>query len=177
MSSRSAVTKLRVLLIIDLLIVAFAAGSYYLVQRPMPAEFQVTNLTFDPFEADVGKPIIISVNVTNVGDEAGDYSVGLMINDVLKENKTVQLSGGASTVAEFTVTEAKAGTYNVKIGNLSGIFKITAAPITPTHRLSITVIPYTPDVTMTFTINGTSYKPPYSALLNEGWYIIHVPEN
>ena len=177
MLSRSAVTKLRVLLIIDLLIVAFAAGSYYLVQRPMPAEFQVTNLTFDPFEAGEGQPIIISVNVTNVGDEAGDYSVGLIINDVLKENKTVRLSGGASTVAEFTVTEAKAGTYNVKIGNLSGIFKITAAPITPTHRLSIIVIPYTPDVTMTFTINGTSYKPPYSALLNEGWYTIHVPED
>ena len=59
MSSRSAVTTLKIILIIDILIVAFAVGGYYYIQPqygpaavplpppPKPAEFQVTNLTLN----------------------------------------------------------------------------------------------------------------------------------
>jgi len=143
MRKRFALTRLQAILIIDLLIVASATGSYYYIQSqiestavptpppPKPAEFQVTNLTLNTLEAEEGQPIIIAVNVTNVGEESGSYFVVLYINDVLKENKTVELAGGETTPVEFTVTEINEGTYNIRIDDLTGTFKIIAAPPTP----------------------------------------------
>ena len=121
---------------IDLIIVAFAAGGHYNIQTrskptpmpppPIPAEFQVTNLTINRPEAGVGELIKISVKVSNIGEEACSYLVNLVINDVFRENKTIQLSGGENTTVQFTVTEASEGSYSVKIGSLTGTSKITA---------------------------------------------------
>jgi len=81
---RSATAGLRSTRIVDLIIVAmiiiaFAIGgyNYYAVTLSPPlkeAEFQVTDLAINPAEAGVDQPIIISANVTNVGEEAGNYS-------------------------------------------------------------------------------------------------------
>ncbi len=140
MVSRSAITKVKAIFIIDVIIVAIAAGSYFYLQNqgmlpiaPKPAEFTVTNLTIDPLEAEVGQPILISVNVTNVGEEEGNYSVNLTINDVLKENQTILLLGGESKIVEFTDIESAEGNYTVKIDDLSGSFKIKAAPPTTSN--------------------------------------------
>jgi hypothetical protein len=147
MPSRSAVTKLQVILIIDLLVVAFAAGGYYYVQSLPPplkkAEFQVTNLTIDPLEAGTDQPITISVNVTNVGEETGNHSVTLTINDAVKETKTAQLLGNESKIVEFQVTESSEGSYFVKIEGLNGTFTISAAPPPSTFKLSdLLISPY-----------------------------------
>ena len=133
----SAITKLQALLVIDLIIVALAAGGYYYVNSLTPplkkAEFQVTNLTIDPLEAEVGEPILISVNVTNVGNEEGSYSANLTINGVLKQNQTILFSGGESRIIEFTDIENAEGNYTVKINGLSGSFRIKAAPPTTSN--------------------------------------------
>jgi len=143
-SPSSAITKLQALLVIDLIIVAFAAVGYYRFQTlseptptpptpppPKPAEFQIANLTIDRPEAGVGELVRISVEVSNVGEEAGSYSVNLTINDVIRETITIQLSGGENTTVEFTVTETSEGNYSVKIGSLTGTFKIVATPPPP----------------------------------------------
>ena len=132
MLSRSAITRLKVILVVDLIIVAFAAGGYYLVQTlseptPVPAGFSVYGLNISPDEAGAGEPITISVKVSNVGEEAGSYSVNLIINDVFRKAETIQLSGAENTTVKFTVTEASEGSYSVKIGSLTGTYKITAA--------------------------------------------------
>jgi hypothetical protein len=128
-------TKLKIILIIDVIIVAIAAGSYFYLQAqgllrtaPKPAEFTVTNLTINPLEADVGEPILISVNITNIGELEGTYNLNLTINDVLQENRTIILLGGASTIEEFTVIQNTEGNYTVKINGLTGSFKIKVAP-------------------------------------------------
>jgi len=143
MHKRFALTRLQAILIIDLLIVASAAGGYYYIQSqiestamptpppPKPAEFQVTNLTFNALEAEENQPIIIAVNVANVGEESGSYSVVLYINDILKENKTVQLAGNKTTSVEFIVIETNEGTYTARIDDLTGTFKIIATSPTP----------------------------------------------
>jgi hypothetical protein len=142
-----AITKLKAIFVIDLIIVALAVGGYYYVQSLPPpikkAEFQVTNLTVDPVEAGVGQPIIISANVTNLGEEAGNYSVNLTIDDVVKENKTVQLLGGTSEIVEFIVTKSNEGSYSVKIEELNGTFIITDMPLPTTLEISDLIIsPY-----------------------------------
>lgn len=91
---------------------------------PKPAEFQLTNLIIDPQVTDQSTPVTISIKVTNVGETTGSYPMDLKINDAVKESKTVQLAGGETTTATFTVTEANKGTYAVAIGNLTGEFTV-----------------------------------------------------
>jgi len=146
-SPSSAITKLKAIFVIDLIIVALAAGGYYYVQSLPPplkkAEFQVTNLTVDPVEAGVGQPIIISANVTNLGEEAGNYSMDLTIDDVVKETKTVRLLGGDSEIVEFIVAENNEGSYSVKIEGLNGTFIVTDVPPPATLEVSnLTISPY-----------------------------------
>ena len=134
MSSRSAITKLKAILIIDLIIVAFAGGGYFYVQstfeRPKAAAFVLSNLTINPSEAEINQPIMISVNVTNIGTEAGTYSADLLIDDEPSQNKTIQLSGAESIIVEFTVDGIAEGSHSVKIGDLTGSFIVTAPPPT-----------------------------------------------
>jgi hypothetical protein len=64
MKSSSALTKLKAILIIDVLIVAVAAGVYFylqaeglLVGAPKQAEFILNNFTINPLEAEVYEPV------------------------------------------------------------------------------------------------------------------------
>jgi len=89
MLSRSARTKLKTILVIDILIVAVAAGVYFYLQaeglivaEPKQAEFIVTDLKINPVEAEVYEPILVTVNVTNIGDEQGEYVANLTINNI-----------------------------------------------------------------------------------------------
>jgi hypothetical protein len=151
----SAITKLQALLVIDLIIVAFAVVGYYNIQAqseqtPVPTGLSVYDLNISPDEAGIGEPVTISVKVSNVGEDAGSYSVNLVINDVFREAETIQLSGGENTTVEFTVTEASEGSYSVKIGSLTGTYKITAAapPLPPdTAEFSVYDLTISPDET------------------------------
>ena len=98
MNSRSALTKLKAILIIDILIVAAAAGVYLYLQAqglivagPTKAEFSAIDLTINPLEAEVFEPVMVTVNLTNVGGEQGEYIANLTVNGLLEENKTVLL--------------------------------------------------------------------------------------
>jgi hypothetical protein len=162
MISRSAVTKVKALFVIDVIIVAIAAGVYLYLQNTgelavavsKPADFSVSDLTISPFEAGIGEPVSISVNVTNVGDEEGSYSLNLTVNSVLKENRTILLSGGNSSTVGFTDTEYVEGNYFVKIGGLNGTFTITNVPPPPTLRISnLVTTPYEGWVNDTITIS------------------------
>jgi hypothetical protein len=136
MPSKSAIIKMKAILIIDLIIVAIAAGTYLYLQNQgefasialKPATFTVTDLIINPNETNVDTPIAISVKVTNEGDEAGAYSANLTIDDVPSQNKTVQLSSAETTTVEFTIDGTTEGTHSVKIGNLTGTFIVNAPP-------------------------------------------------
>ncbi len=140
MSCQSAFTKLQAIFVIDLIIVAFAVGAYFYVESLPPPlkkpEFQVSDLTVNPAETGIDQPITISANVTNVGEVEGNYSMSLTINDVVRENKTVQLLGNESRIVEFTVTENSEGNFYVKVGGLNGSFVIVAAPPPDVFKVS-----------------------------------------
>lgn len=147
MRSNSAMTKLKAILVLDLMVVSLAAGGYFYIQTfigstigpppppPKPAEFILTNIRVDPSEAEIGRPIIISVNVTNVGEQEGVYNLNLTINDAVEETRAIQLPGGNSTIEEFTVVKDTAGTYFVRIGDLTGSFTLVEpSPSQPQSR-------------------------------------------
>lgn len=113
MVSRSKLSKLKAFLIIDLLIVAVAAGLYlYLLNEgtitgaSKPATFTFSDLTINPSEAYIGETILISANVTNIGDVEGNVTVNLEINDVIKDSRNITLAGlKSSEIIEFTDIE------------------------------------------------------------------------
>ena len=127
MGSRSTRSKLKVAFFANLLLLAVAFPSYLYVHSliPKPAEFQVTDLDFDQSWVQVGTPVEISVNVTNIGDSGGNHSVILVIDDVPFETKTVQLSAAETATVFFTVAELTVGNHTVAIGDLTGTIQVT----------------------------------------------------
>ncbi|MCL5876323.1 MAG: hypothetical protein M1540_00740 [Candidatus Bathyarchaeota archaeon] len=136
MLSRSAVMKLKAILIVDLIIVAAAAGAYFYLLNEgtitgvsKPATFVLTDLTVTPPEAFVGETVLVSVNVTNIGDVEGNTTINLEINNEVRESSNLTLAGlKSSEIVEFTVIEMNAGNFSVKIGDLVSYFVLKEAP-------------------------------------------------
>jgi hypothetical protein len=152
MNSRLAITKLKAILLIDLIIVAAAAGTYIYLQNQglittaaKEAEFTVTDLTITPAEAEEAEPVLISANITNIGDLNGTYDANLTINGILTQTQIVEVPGNKTSVTvEFTVIEENVGNYSVELGGLIGSFKIIEAPPTASniHLSKPVVKPY-----------------------------------
>jgi hypothetical protein len=126
MLSRSAVAKLKAILIIDLIIVGSAVGVYFFLLNQgtitgasRPATFTLTDLTVNPMEAYIGDTVQVSVNVTNVGDVEGNTTYNFEINGAVKDSINVTLASGGSQLLEFSDSEMAAGNYSVKIGDLT----------------------------------------------------------
>jgi hypothetical protein len=132
---RLNITKLKAFLIIDIVLFSAVAGAYFYLQDQglvavglKPAEFTLLNLTVDPDEIYPGEAILISVNITNVGDIEGNQTLNLEINDVVKDTANVTLAAEASEIIEFTYIETVVGDYSVKVGDLVGAFSVKPAP-------------------------------------------------
>ena len=95
-------------------------------QPVKPAEFQVTELLVNPSLVLADEIVDISVKVTNVGEASGNYTVNLKIDDIIIETRDVTLSGGATEVIEFEVTETNPGTHTVEVDEQSGSFTVEA---------------------------------------------------
>jgi len=98
-----------------------------------PAELRLTNLGISRTEAEVGETITVSATATNIGDEAGDFSLELFVNNEKRETRSLQLGSGETKTVQFEVVENAEGTYVVKLGTLTTSFRITseAQPIKP----------------------------------------------
>ena len=106
--------------------------SAFAVLTPIPeAVFIVSELSVTPAEVYSGEGVTIGTLVTNVGNIAGSYKVGLKIDDVLVTFRSVTLEAGASEVATFTIAKDIAGTYTVTIDDLSETFVVSVPPEPP----------------------------------------------
>jgi len=140
MLSRSAIVKLKAVLIIDIIIMGAAAGTYFYLQNQgviagsaTPAKFTLTNLTINPSNATLGDTVQISVNITDSGDLGGNLTLNFEINNAVKYTENVTVAGNYNQAFSYSDTELQAGNYTVKvggsIGNLTGMFTINPPPI------------------------------------------------
>jgi len=103
--------------------------STFTILTPLPkAIFTTSELSVTPAEVYTGEEVTISILVTNIGNLAGSYKVGLKINGVLLTFKPVTLEAGASEVASFIVAKNVAGTYEVIVDGLSDTFVVNVPP-------------------------------------------------
>lgn len=106
---------------------------------PPGAEFRVSNPVIQPTEVQVGHPVTITCLVTNIGSEAGDYTV-ILGGDFVAE-QTVSLAPGESKTVSFEVTPAVAKTYSVSVDGLSGSFVATEVPVADIRVENLTITP------------------------------------
>jgi len=101
-------------------------------EPPEPASFILSNLVVSPSTVEPDETVTVSVTVMNVGEEAGSYTVELLIDGSKVDEYTVTLDGGFSETVEFTVTEDTDGTYTASIGELSDSFTVETPTPPPT---------------------------------------------
>ena len=140
MKSPSAMAKLKAILIIDLIIVALAATSFFyldnqglLASGPKPAEFVLSDFAIKPVEVEEGEQVLVSANLTNIGEVEATYLANFTINGIFRANQTILLPGGNFTIIEFTDVEDTAGTYIADIDGLNGSFTVKPAPPTSSN--------------------------------------------
>ena len=66
----------------------------------------------------------MSAEVTNVGEDTGNYSAVFTVNGQTQGTQTVVLEGGETATVTFSVTETVITAYNIAIGNATGDFII-----------------------------------------------------
>ncbi|MDD5700810.1 MAG: CARDB domain-containing protein [Dehalococcoidales bacterium] len=111
------------------------------VTAPVPAAFVVSDLAITPAKVEIGQEATVKVNVTNIGDVEGTYTVTLKIDDAVLSTREVTLAGHASQEVSFTLSRDAAGTYGISVDGLSGTivvgmpaqFVVSDLQITPTE--------------------------------------------
>jgi len=95
--------------------------------KPPGAEFKVSDLVITPTEVNPGQPVSISCLVTNIGSEAGEYTIHLG-GDFMAE-QTVSLEPGESKPISFEVTPTVAKSYSISVDGLHGSFTAAEVPV------------------------------------------------
>ena len=131
MLSKSAISKLQAILIIDIIVVASAAAGYFYVSslpgpELSPAQIQLMGLQVTPPTGLVGQSVTVSINVTNTGGETGTFTVNLMLDGTQNQAQSVKLVSGETKTIQFTVSGEDEGTHLVGVGSLEGTFILTS---------------------------------------------------
>ncbi|MBA7521254.1 hypothetical protein ES705_13359 [subsurface metagenome] len=114
-------------------------GIYWPWYAPPGAEFRISDPVISPAEVQVGSPVTISCLVTNIGTEAGSYTVKLGGDFVAEQEIT--LEPGESKVVSFDVTPAEAKTYSVSVDGLVGTFRAVEVPVADIRVEDLTIEP------------------------------------
>lgn len=102
--------------------------SFTVILEPIPAEFIITDLAISPSTVHPGDNVTVGVVLANVGEEAGEYTVELLINGDFEASEPIMLGGGESTTVTFTVAREVVGVYLVDVDGLQGSFMVVVEP-------------------------------------------------
>jgi len=95
---------------------------------PRPAEFEVSNLTVSPSEVTEGEKVTVTVDVKNIGEEKGTYTVFFKVDGVTFNTVETPLDGGESKTVAFTLVE-EAGAHTVEVESMMAEFTIKEKPV------------------------------------------------
>jgi len=124
---------------------------------PPGAEFRVSKPVISPAEVQVGYPVTITCLVTNIGAEAGDYTVRMRGDFV--EDQTVTLQPGESQQVSFVVTPTVAKSYSVTVDGQTGTFRAVEVPVADIRVEDLTITPSEVMVgeQVTISVTATNY--------------------
>jgi len=102
--------------------------STLIVQKPSPPDFHLSNLEINPTEVDIGKDVVITAQITNVGGSQGSYTAELKIDGITNQAEKLIISVGTDYMLVFKISKALPGIYKVTLGDLSGQFTVKEPP-------------------------------------------------
>jgi len=91
---------------------------------PSLARFEVSDQMVSPLEVRLGQSVTVSMTVSNVGYESGEYGVEVKLDDVVVDSALVMLDAGGSTSVSFTVSSGEVGGHTVLIEGLTAGFYV-----------------------------------------------------
>lgn len=97
---------------------------FALIASEWTASFTVLSLNISPEQIQPDQQVDISINVTNKGEEAGEYQAALYINGQLEDTRAVDILPGSSQNVVFSITKTNLGTYSVSLGGQRGQFTV-----------------------------------------------------
>jgi hypothetical protein len=116
--------------------------------------FQVSSLTVNPPEINLGVQVIITAQVTNIGAVANNYTPTLRIDDATREVlpsyqylNDIEIATGATELVSFVLTANTPGTYTVTWGNLSEKLEVVQGDSNDTGNYNSATIVAAPDFT------------------------------
>ncbi len=90
-----------------------------------PAQFTISNLIVTPHVVEAGQAVTITLDVTNTGEVEGSHSATLMANGSQVEKKELVVTPGTTATLTLSFSEKNTGSYNIKVGELSGLVVVT----------------------------------------------------
>ena len=93
-----------------------------------PAKFKISSLVVSPDEAVAGSSIMVTVDLTNIGEAEGNHTVTLKLNGEEVESREVTVTGGETETVSFTVMKDTIGIYKIAVNTLTGYFRVSPAP-------------------------------------------------
>lgn len=88
--------------------------------------WEVANLSISPSTVRTGQNVTVTVEVTNIGEVEGSYTLVLRIDGETEETRELMLGAGASQSVSFTVTRDVPGAYSVHLGGLRGELNVAS---------------------------------------------------
>ncbi len=92
-----------------------------------PAQFEVSSLVVSPDETVAGSSVMVMVDVANIGEAEGAYTVALKLDGEEVESREVTVAGGETETVSFTVMKDTMGIYNIEVNTLTGDLKVSPA--------------------------------------------------
>lgn len=103
------------------------------------AKFEVSNMNVSPDPVGAGDVATVSVDVTNVGNAAGDYAATLKVNGDTIDAEDISLEPGVTEKVSFAVMEDELGVYDLGIGGLTGSLTVVKPAKLEVDALVITL--------------------------------------
>ncbi|MBN2110744.1 MAG: PKD domain-containing protein, partial [Methanosarcinaceae archaeon] len=122
--------------------------------QELAAKFEFTNLRTSPLDVKAGEKATISVDVTNVGTAAGEYTVDLKVNGTVVGSQTISLDMDESTTIEFEHTEEEPGIYKVQVGTADKEYEVFEKSNTIWYVLGAIIIVAAGAIGYLFTAGG-----------------------
>jgi hypothetical protein len=94
------------------------------------AKFEVSNLTVSPSVVAPGEPVIVTVDVRNIGYLEGTYKMELRVNGEVEEIKNITLNPKEKVTIMFTLQKEMKKSYFVEVEDLNQTFDVVEPILT-----------------------------------------------
>lgn len=114
--------------IVFLLVLILAVGLYACSQQPQesPAAFEIVSLGVMPAQVLAGGEAVVTAQVANTGELAGNYTAALTLNGEEAASRVIMILPGKIAKLSFNISPEKPGIYQIQLGSSSARLTVRA---------------------------------------------------